>query len=84
MTRTRCRKAPKRLFIYFKQNSQIHNRPSGIDAYSSGKGASYHVLMSYWPKRMLRIRSVPGSNLGRGPPGVEGAGEFERSMRDGI
>jgi len=33
---------------------------------------------------MLRIRRVPGSSLGREPPGVEGAGEFERSTRDGI
>lgn len=33
---------------------------------------------------MLRIRRTPGSKLGRGPPGVEGTGDFERSMRGGI
>lgn len=33
---------------------------------------------------MLRIRRTPGSKLGRGPPGVEGAGDFERSIRDGM
>ena len=33
---------------------------------------------------MLRIRRTPGSNLGRGLPGVEGAGDLERSIRDGM
>ena len=71
--------APNLLFIYLRQNSHIHIFPSGILAYSSGNGASYQVLMSYCPKRILCILSTPGSNLGRAasdPPGVEGPGEL--------
>lgn len=80
MSHTRCLHAPNRLFMYLRQNSQIQRRPSGIDAYSSGNGASYHVFMSYCPNLMVRIRRRAGSILARGPPGVDGPGEAERPM----
>lgn len=77
-----CLIALYRLFMYLRQNSQIHSRPSGMLAYSSGNGASYHVRMSYGPKRIVRMRSTPASNLGSvGGPGVEGAGEARREGR---
>ena len=74
---TRWRPAPNALFMYLRQNSQIHSRPSGTTAYSSGNGAVYQVSMSNWPKRMHLIFSK-----GEGPalfvdpdgPGVEGCG----------
>ena len=44
--------------MYFRQNSHIHNLPSGRLAYSSGNGASYQVWISYSPNRMVRIRKV--------------------------
>ena len=44
--------------MYFRQNSHIHNLPSGKLAYSSGNGASYQVWISNSPNRMVRIRSV--------------------------
>lgn len=53
-------------------------------AYSSGNGASYQVLISYGPNLIFRIRRTPGSNLTGAsdePPGVEGPGELEKSMR---
>jgi hypothetical protein len=62
--------------MYFKQNSHIHILPSGMFAYSSGNGASYQVLISNWPKRMVRMRRV-GSELGVGIAGVEAEGDGE-------
>jgi hypothetical protein len=38
----------------------MYNFPSGTHAYSSGKGASYHVSISYAPMRMVRMRSGAG------------------------
>ncbi len=56
-------------------------------AYSSGNGASYQVLISYGPNLIFFIRRTPGSNLSTGvseePPGVEGPGELEKSIRLG-
>lgn len=47
-------------------------------AYSSGNGASYQVLISWAPNRIVLMRRVGGSVLVvRSPPGVEGVGESE-------
>ena len=51
----RCRMAMNRLFIYLRQNSHTHNRPSGTRVYSSGNGAWNQVSMSYAPKRIIEI-----------------------------
>lgn len=50
----RCRVAMNRLFMYLRQNSHIHRRPSGTKLYSSGNGAWNQVSMSYAPKRIMR------------------------------
>lgn len=57
--------------MYFKQNSHIHRRPSGIFAYSSGKGASNQVWISNSPNRIVRIRNP---TMGAG---VDGVGEAD-------
>ena len=72
--------------MYFKQNSHIHNLPSGKLAYSSGNGASYQVWISYSPNRMVRIRNAGvvedeatgGKGKGDGELwfGVDGKGEL--------
>lgn len=79
--------------MYFRQNSHIHNLPSGRLAYSSGNGASYQVWMSYSPKRMVRIRKVGavedeatgGKGKGDGELGfgVDGKGESSDRGVDG-
>ena len=49
----RCRIAMNLLFMYFRQNSHIHSRPSGTTLYSCGNGARNHVSISYAPKRII-------------------------------
>lgn len=74
-TQTWCLTATKRLFIYFKQNSHIHNLPSGKFAYSSGNGALYHVWISYSPNRIERIRGTLSTDVMGVSIGVEGVGD---------
>lgn len=71
--------------MYFKQYSHIHRRPSGMAAYSSGNGASYHVSISYSPMRILRILRPLGGNNACGP-GVaeEGAGDIDEVAKVGV
>jgi hypothetical protein len=81
------------LLMYLRQNSQIHNLPSGRFAYSSGNGASYQVWISYSPKRMVRIRNVgavedeatggKGNGDGELRYGVDGKGESRDRGVDG-
>ena len=59
--------------MYFKQNSHIHNLPSGKFAYSSGNGALYQVWISYLPNRIDRIRGAVSVEVRSA--GVEGAGD---------
>ena len=61
--------------MYFRQNSHIHNLPSGKLAYSSGNGASYQVWISYSPNRMVRIRNVGA--LEDEATGGKGKGDWE-------
>ena len=51
----RCRVTINRLFIYLRQNSHIHRRPSGTRLYSSGNGAWNQVLISKTPNRIMDI-----------------------------
>lgn len=79
--------------MYFRQNSHIHNLPSGKLAYSSGNGASYQVWISYSPNRMVRIRNVGAledeatGGKGKGDCelrfGVDGEGESRDRGVDG-
>ena len=51
----RCRVTINRLFMYLRQNSHIHRRPSGTRLYSSGNGAWNQVLISKAPNRIMDI-----------------------------
>ena len=79
--------------MYLRQNSHIHNLPSGRLAYSSGNGASYQVWMSNSPNLIVRIRNVGAledeatGGKGKGDCelgfGVDGKGESRDRGVDG-